>query len=216
MSEQRAIEEKLGVIRSFLERGPIYRAIFARAALAAGLLSLLAAGAIYLNNETAVTGGRPIRSREFALIWITVLTLSSVVSALFFWREAQTTGRAFMSAGLKLAVRAVAPYLVIPAVYTAWFLTTGYMGGDRLTLVVIWVASYGLALLSIELVAPRSLVLLGWVFLLTSLSIPIVLEAIAQGYSPVAPNYIMGISFGLYHLVYAAATWRRVPSMALN
>ena len=209
MQQEPTIEEKVGVIRSLFERAPTYRVISARSALVAGFLSILAASAIYLNNQTNITGGLPIRSRQFAIIWIAVFVLSLTASTFFLWREARKTGRPLISAGMNLALRAITPCLVIPGVYTAWFLTTGYLGGDRLTLVVVWVAFYGLALLSTEFFAPRSIPLLGWTFLITSLAIPVVLDATTLGFSPAAPNYIMGVSFGLYHLVYAAATWSR-------
>lgn len=208
MEKESTTEERMGVIRSLVERAPSYRAISARAALVAGCLSTLAASAIYLNNQTNVTGGLPIRSRQFAIIWLAVFVFSLAASAFFLWREARKNGGPLISAGMNLALRAITPCLVIPAVYTAWFLTTGYLGGDRLTLVVVWVAFYGLALLSTEIFAPRSIPALGWVFLLTSLAIPVVLDATTLGFSPAAPNYIMGVSFGLYHLAYAALAWR--------
>jgi hypothetical protein len=209
MNDRRIVEEELGVIRTLLERAATYRATAARVALVGGLLSTLAAGAIYLKNETSITGGRPIRSRQFALIWIAVFILTLAAKIFFVWREARKAGRPLDSAGLKIVVRAIAPCLVIPAVFTGWFLTSGYLGGDRLTLVVIWLASYGLALLSTQSFAPRPISLLGWTFLLTSLAVPVVLDATAGTSWPAAPNLIMGLTFGLYHLIYAASTWPR-------
>ncbi len=108
---------------------------------------------------------------------------------------------------MKLALKAVGPCLLIPTAFTLWFFSTGYLGGAELDLVVVWVLFYGLALLSTGLFAPRSLAILGWAFLLTGLSVPAVLNA-NEDFSANLPLAIMAVTFGLYHLIYAAFTWR--------
>jgi hypothetical protein len=207
MNERLSAEENLRVIRTLMERATVYRAISAPTALVAGLLSISAAAAIFL-SEANVTVGRPIRSRQFAITWIIVLILSLAANTFFVWREARKTGRPFISPGMKLALRAIAPCLLIPAAFTGWFFTTGYLGGEELELVVVWVAFYGLALLSTALFAPHSLAVLGWAFLFTGLSVPALVNWI-EGLPGDVPNLAMGITFGLYHLIYAAATWPR-------
>jgi len=207
MNERPSAEENLRVIRTLMERATVYRAISAPTALVAGLLSISAAAAIFL-SEANVTVGRPIRSRQFAITWIIVLILSLAANTFFVWREARKTGRPFISPGMKLALRAIAPCLLIPAAFTGWFFTTGYLGGEELELVVVWVAFYGLALLATALFAPHSLAVLGWAFLFTGLSVPALVNWI-EGLPGDVPNLAMGITFGLYHLIYAAATWPR-------
>lgn len=207
MDERLSAEENLRVIRTLMERATMYRAISAPTALVAGLLSILAAAAIFL-SEANLTVGRPIRARQFAVTWIIVLILSLAANTFFVWREARKTDRPFISPGMKLALRAIAPCLLIPAAFTGWFFTTGYLGGDELELVVVWMAFYGLALLSTALFAPRSLAVLGWAFLFTALSIPAIVNWV-EGLPGDTPNLAMGITFGLYHLIYAAATWPR-------
>jgi hypothetical protein len=206
MDERLSAEENLRVIRSLMERATIYRAISAPTALIAGLLSILAAAAIFLSENNAL--GRPIYARQFAVIWMVVLIFSLAANTFFVWREARKTGRPFVSPGMKLALRAIAPCLLIPAAFTGWFFTTGYLGGQELELVVVWVAFYGLALLSTALFAPHSLAVLGWAFLFTGLSVPALVNWI-EGLPGDVPNLAMGITFGLYHLIYAAATWPR-------
>jgi hypothetical protein len=65
-------------------------------------------------------------------------------------------------------------------------------------------------LLSTAVFAPRSLALLGWAFLLTSLSVPVFSDAIDDRVGSV-PTVLMGVTFGLYHLIYAAFNWPRKP-----
>jgi hypothetical protein len=204
--ERSKAEADLRVIRSLMERATVYRAISAPAALVAAFLSIFAAAAIYLNDQARLN--RPIQGRAFAAIWLVVLVLAVATNAFFIWREANKDGRPFISSGMKLSLRAIAPNLLVPAAVTLWFLVSGYKGAAEQELVVAWIAFYGLALLSTTLFAPRSLVSLGWAFLLTGLAIPALRNAV--GDSPATlPNIAMGITFGLYHLIYAVCAWPR-------
>jgi hypothetical protein len=204
--ERSKAEEDLRVIRSLMERATVYRAISAPAALVAGFLSIFAAAMIYLNNQGNM--GQPVDGRAFAVIWLIVLILAAATNTFFIWREAKKDGRPFISSGMRLSLRAIAPNLLIPAAVTLWFLAEGYKGATELELVVAWIVFYGLALLSTGLFAPRSLVCLGWAFLLTALAIP----ALRNGLGDLPanlPTIAMGLTFGLYHLIYAACAWPR-------
>jgi hypothetical protein len=214
MNGQSPVEERLRTIRALVERAPIYRAIGARCALVAGSLSILSAAIVYLNDEGRINLGRTIRSRDFATIWIDVILVSIVTTILFLWSEARRSGRPFFSAELHLALNQIGPCLLFPAAFTAWFLGTGYLGAQELNLVVVWIAFYGLTLLSVSIFAPRSLVLLGWAFLLTSLAVPVALNAVETYFSFNVPNVLMGMTFGIYHLIYAALNWSRKPATA--
>jgi hypothetical protein len=50
--------------------------------------------------------------------------------------------------------------------------------------------------------------MLGWAFLLTALATPVLGDKIDDLTDDV-PDTIMGLTFGVYHLIYALATWRR-------
>jgi hypothetical protein len=210
MNDNSTAEQNLGAIRGLIERGEIYRAVSARTALIGGVLSILIAGAIYVNDEVTRILDRPVRPRELAFAWLGVLFLTVIGSAQFLWRAARDSGGVANSRRMKLALRTIAPYLLIPAAFTGWFLTTGYLGAAELDLVVVWIAFYGLMLLSTALFAPRSLALLGWAFLLTSLSVPVFSDIIDNRVGDV-PTVLMGVTFGLYHLIYAAFNWPRKP-----
>jgi len=209
MNFRESAEENLRVIRQLMERATVYRAVAAPSALVAGILSLLAAGGVYYNNEVQLILGRTVRPREFALLWIGVLILAAIANVYFLWREAQRDNRPFVSSGMRLALRAIAPNLLIPAAFTLWFFQTGYLGAQELELVTVWVAFYGLALLSTSLFAPRSLTILGWAFLLTALATPVLNDWIDRLTDDV-PDTVMGLAFGVFHLIYAIATWSRV------
>src|SRR5256885_1472636 len=128
MNDPAVAQENLRVIRQLMERATIYRAVAAPTALVAGILSLIAAGSVYFNNEVKLVLGRTVRPREFAVLWIVTLVLAAVANAFFLWREAQRDNRPFVSSGMKLALQAIAPNLLIPAAFTLWFFQTGYLG----------------------------------------------------------------------------------------
>lgn len=209
MNDNSATEQNLGAIRGLIERREIYRAVSARTALVGAVLSILTAGAIYFNDEVTRIWDRPVRPRELAFAWLGVLFVTVIMGVLFS-RAPSNGGGLVNSRRMKLALRTIAPYLVIPAAFTGWFLTTGYLGAAEQDLVVVWIAFYGLMLLSTALFAPRSLALLGWAFLLTSLSVPVFSDAIDDRVGSV-PTVLMGVTFGLYHLIYAAFNWPRKP-----
>jgi hypothetical protein len=215
MDEQSRAEEDLRIIRTLMERATVYRAISAPTALVAAVLSLVTAAAIYWNNEVSPVFSRVIRDRQFAEIWIVVLVAAVAANTFFIWQEARRTARPFVSPGMKLALRAIVPCLLIPAAFTAWFVSTGYLGGVELDLVVVWIVSYGLALLSTTLFAPRSLTLLGWAFLVTGLAVPAIIN-IVEGSSAEVPVLAMGITFGGYHLIYAGCTWPRKKATVMH
>src|SRR3954453_6417116 len=148
MDERGTAEENLRVIRQLMERATVYRAVAAPSALVGAILALLAAGAVYYNNEVNLVLGRTVRPREFAVLWIVVLILASLANGYFLWREATRSGRPFVSSGMKLALQAITPNLLIPAAFTLWFFQTGYLGAQELQLVTVWVAFYGLGLLA--------------------------------------------------------------------
>ncbi len=201
MDQPSKTEQDLPVIRSLIERATVYRAISARTALVGGLLSVVVVAAIYWN-----IGASFGRGRDFATLWLGVLFVTLAANTFLIWRQARKNGRPFVSPGMKLALRAIAPFLLVPVAFTSWFYSTGYLGAAELDLVVVWVVFYGLALLSTSLFAPRSLTALGWAFLLSGLAVPAVAN-IADNFSVNLPLVIMGMTFGLYHFIYAAANW---------
>ena len=206
MDERSKAAEDLRVIRSLMERATIYRAISAPTALVGGLLALVTCAALCFFGRN-----RPVENSErdcqlFAATWLVVLLLVLAVNAFFVRREARRNGRPFFSPGAKLALRAIAPCLIIPAVATVWFFQHADPI-DEIVLVCVWVAFYGLALLATALFAPLALTLLGWAFLLSSLAIAWWPKSFTFDPHNYFPSLAMGATFGLYHLIYALCIW---------
>ena len=80
---------------------------------------------------------------------------------------------------------------------------------DQEILVAVWIAFYGLSLLATALFAPRSLVFLGWAFLLSGLLMIFWPKSFGDDPRGLLPNLAMGATFGCYHLVYAVCVWSR-------
>jgi hypothetical protein len=211
MDREPPLEEQLHIIRGLLERKETYRAVFARVSLLTGTLSIFTAVAIYVNDEVTRFLGRPIRPREFAFAWIDIFVLAAIAMIFFLWRAARDNADKFPSARTKLALGTIAPLGLIPAAFTGWFFATGYLGAAELELITVWIAFYGLICLTSGWFAPRSISLLGWSFLLTALSVPLLADRIDQ-WTDNVPVTLMGVTFGLYHLVFAALNWKpRAP-----
>jgi hypothetical protein len=199
-------EERLHPIRELLERREIYRAAYARVALITGALSILTAAVLYVNDELTHFFGRTIRPREFVFAWIDIFIIGAIAAAFFLWRAARDNGDVFPSARTRLVLNTIAPLTLIPAAFTAWFLATGYLGAAELELVTVWIAFYGLICLACRWFVPRSVRMLGWLFLLTALSVPMLADFIDASTDNV-PLTLMGLTFGIYHLVFAVLNW---------
>jgi hypothetical protein len=213
MSEQQMAEENLAAVRGLLDRRESYREVFARAALIGGILSILTAAVMYLNDEVIRFLDRPVRPREFGFAWVDLFLLTAVVTVVFLYRAARDAADTFGSSRMKLALRTITPFALIPAAFTAWYFATGYLGAAELDLVTVWIAFYGLILLSTAFFAPRSIALLGWAFLLTGLGVPSLADRI-DNWVGNAPTVLMGITFGVYHLVFGAVNWPRQKQKA--
>ena len=191
--EANAIEH-LRVIRNLMERATIYRAISSPTALVGGVLASILA----LWNFSAS------ESTPFVQSWLVVLALSLVANTIFLWRDNSREGKLYLSSGLRLAIRAVLPSLLAAGVFSIYLIR---VNAPVSLLSITWICFYGLALLSTEQFAPRSLVWLGRSFLFSGLML--LLGTTFSPLSDLSAHSIMGATFGLFHLIYAAATWPR-------
>lgn len=214
MQRQEA-EEHLRIIRSLMEKATIYRAISAPTALIAGLIATLTAMAL---NFTTIGGSN--RSLTFFGAWFAALTLTGFANAVFIWQDAKRRGDSFISPGMKMALIALLPAHftagVISIVAVCLSFTPFFM--PYVILPITWITLHGIGLLATTHFAPRSLVYLGWTFLLFGLG---VFANTTIGYHIERSlglnewqygNILMAITFGGFHLIYAACTWPRTAA----
>jgi hypothetical protein len=226
-------EEHLRVIRSLMEKATIYRAISAPVALIGGVISLLTGCVLswlgWRPLERDVFGGLyngvgPDPNKTEAIFdfhwtfmgaWVAVLAVTLAANGLFIWSDAQKRGDVFFSPGMKAALRALLPSMVVGGVFTLVF---GVNKFAYSYLPIIWIICYGVGLLATSHFAPRSIGVMGWGFLLTGLLVVIV-ESVLLTFGGVlwterlqtfkVANGLMATTFGLFHLIYAGCTWPR-------
>jgi hypothetical protein len=196
---------QLRAIRALMERSTIYRAISAPAAAFAGVLSLGVCAWLWAHRAP----GKMPNPIVFFSIWLAVLLVVSAVNTWLLYRSAKLRGEAFVSAGMKHALRALAPPLAAGFVMT--LLEVSSDGNSRLdcysNVAAYWILFYGLALLATGSFSPRSMQALGGGFFAFG-----VLTFLPSVQAFTGPKYDvavihMAFSFGVLHLIYAAAVW---------
>ncbi len=202
MSDLDSASQQLRVIRSLMERATIYRSLSAPTALVGGLLSFGGLGLAYAADRVR---GEPLSEHEFLAIWLVILAITGLTNGYFLWREAQRRGQPFFSSGMKCAIRSVlAPFLC------AGFGTLAVPVPEIEAFV--WILFYGLGLVAMQHFAPRSIVVLGWTFLFSlgagwfmSWHLPSLFEINVD--DGLIASWMMALTFGLFHVVYAVAVW---------
>jgi hypothetical protein len=203
MSTQQAALENLRVIRSLMEKAHIYRAISAPAALVGGVLSLMTA---MLGAFLGLGKDGDLTHDEFLFLWMGVLVFTSALNVWLLCHEAKRRGHPVVSEGMRMALRALLPPLAAGGVLGIGLII--YL--QNLTLAaLIWIVCYGLALLGTASFSPRSLIRLGWMFLVSGLILFWIWASngdVRLLPSDEAPaSFAMGLTFGLLHIVYGIA-----------
>lgn len=211
MSQTQAAIEHLRVIRSLMEKAHIYRAVSAPAALLGGVLALGAT--IWPVVHAAQThGDAAFSNATFLIVWHGILAACTVLNVMLLAREATRRGQSLVSDGMKMALRAVSPPLIVGGVLAGGLV----IWLQNLTLAaLIWVLCYGLALLATASFSPKSITRLGWAFVIAGLVLFLVWAAngeVRDLRTDLGPaSLVMALTFGLLHVVYAIAVFVSRP-----
>ena len=220
MTEREQAADHLKVIRSLMERATVYRTISWPTSLMGGSLAVILAALIFLREQAAINEGtigeKGISEEAWIICWMVALVLTVCFNAWLVSRKSRREGRPFFSPGLKMGLRALFPSMLAGGVIGVGLTLSGTaaIGAS------VWVTCYGLALLATRGLAPVSMSRLGYAFLAAGLAS--FLYAWSDGANPLpglgAPehmesamleaNLIMGICFGLFHLVYGLIVMR--------
>ena len=213
MMDRAEAEEHLRVIRSLMEKATLYRAISAPTAVLGGTLSIITG--LLLAFASGQSTEHPA---WFFVPWLGVLAITGGANTYFIHREATRRGDPFLSPGMKMALNALAPSHLVAAFLTVLALVgTGGLTTSRfyLGLPAAWCVAYGLGLLAMHHFAPRSLICLGWCFLVAGLGLG---AAFFFWFGAILPgglqlgtvaNLAMAGTFGLFHVVYGLCAWQR-------
>jgi hypothetical protein len=188
-------EEHLRVIRSLMEKATIYRAVSAPTALAGGIAALVVAAPPVQAFFNQIAG-----ASSFHVRWALALFVTLLINGLLIVREARRRGDPIVSPGMRAAFRAL-----LPPMLCGGFFFILFDGEDVDSLLAIF---YGLSLLATAHFAPRSIMWLGWSFLLAGLVV-FLLTGLHRLHPSLTPDSIMVATFGGFHFIYAACTWPR-------
>jgi hypothetical protein len=200
--------DHLKTIRALMERATVYRALSAPAALGAGVLTLLVSG-LMLRME----GPARLSPLGFMGLWLGVLVCVTGFNLWLLHRSARRRGDLFASAGMKMALRSVAPPL--GAGFFMSLLSALMQSSNYTDMVSFWTLFYGLALLAMGSFAPRSLLALGWGFLGCGMASFLPWVRALEGRSWHAALMFMALTFGGLHFIYAACVLLRARGGAV-
>jgi hypothetical protein len=203
MSESDFASHQLRVIRSLMERATVYRAMSAPTATFGGLLSLVGFGIAYYAKHLR---HHPLSPADFLVVWLVILALTGLANTFFLWREARARQEPFFSSGMKCAACSLAPPFLSAGVLTLLF------HASPIHCALAWITLYGMGLLATQHFAPRSLVVLGVLFLAAGLGLTatwkhLFVTALHAEPSALVVSGIMAATFGGLHLAYAAVVW---------
>jgi membrane-bound ClpP family serine protease len=193
MTTREEAVEQLRVIRSMMERATIFRALTGETAMLGGAVALAVA---WLSEKR--------HGWEWAACWLggLIVVLGFYVFQLI--RMKAVHHRPFWSAGLRMALRGALPSLLAGGFMSLLFVRAG----NDVAAACMWIVHYGLALLAIREFAPKSMVWLGWAFVVFGVaslaSVTDVVHLDRDWLLRVNASRLMAIAFGGFHLVYGA------------
>jgi hypothetical protein len=192
---------RLEIIAELVERSASHQRVLSPVALAIGAVAL----------TVAITlSARPSRLHDlgFEMVWAIVATFAIVILAANFWRQAVRKGDLLLSQRTLLIASAIVPS-ILAAAAVSFAAAATHM--QPLATAGFWMIFYGLGLTATQAFAPRSLFALGWVFLLSGLALLSLLcariDLLLRLDFTLGGYWIMGCTFGLYHLAYGWLTW---------
>ena len=192
-----------------MERATLYRAISAPAALLGGLLAVAVGLAGFWLSRPSLE--LPYPAVRFAVPWGCVLFVASGMNFWLLKRDAVRRDEPFFSPGMRLALRAM-----LPALLGGGLCTVIDSGGGWALIASLWVLFYGISLLAASHFAPKSICWLGRAFFTAGAALLLLGGWFFNWWQgerqDSAAHLIMALTFGLFHLSYAACTWPRGSS----
>ncbi len=206
MTTREEAAEQLRVIRSMMERATIFRALSGETALVGGAIAL---GVAWVSEKR--------HGWEWASIWLGGLAVVLAFYVFQLFRMKAQHNRPFWSSGLRTALRGAVPSLVAGGFMALLFVRAG----NDVAAACMWIVHYGLALLAIREFAPKSMVWLGWAFVVFGLiclaTVTDIVHLDREWLVRVNASRLMAIAFGGFHLVYGGlivTTGRREETTA--
>jgi hypothetical protein len=196
MTTREEAVEQLRIIRAVMERATVFRALSGETALIGGAAALAAAW---------LSEGR--QGWAWAFWWLLGLVIVLAFNVFQIFRMKVAHQRPFWSPGLRVAIRGALPSLIAGGFLGLLFVRSGSEQTDRAA-ACLWILHYGLALLAIREFTPKSMVWLGWSFVIFGVGslagVTAVVDLIAGWVEHTNGSRLMAFAFGGFHLIYGA------------
>jgi len=179
--------DNLKFIRETMERSTHFTAVPGYGGMLMGATAIVAAY-IALQQVTL---------RDRLIVWLTEACLAFAIGLLAMWQKSKIAKTSLFSAPARKFAFGFAPSLIAGVV-----ITLGLWRFEHYEMMApAWMLLYGAAVVTGGAFSVRIVPLMGWMF--------IALGAIAIALPPGYGNYLMGLSFGLLHIIFGAIIAKR-------
>jgi len=182
----RAIDN-LKFIRETMERSTVFTSVPGYGGILMGATAVVAA---YIANSQAFV-------RDWLTVWLTEAMLAFFIGLLAMWQKTKLTKTSlFSTPARKLLMNSLPPMLC------GVFITLGlWRFGHFEAMIPVWILTYGAAVVCGGAFSVKAVPLMGWCF--------IALGAVAFFLPVSLGNMMMGLSFGVLHIVFGFIIGRR-------
>jgi hypothetical protein len=179
--------DNLRYIRETMERSSAFTAIPGYGGALMGVTAIVAA--VIAQNQTTMRG--------WLITWLLEAGLAMSLGIFAMWQKAKNAGDSLTSAPARKVAYGFAPPIVAGVILTALC----YLNGLFSMLPAIWLTLYGTAVVTGGAYSVRIVPVVGWIFVF--LGLLTVFLPVALG------NVMMGVGFGVLHVVFGIIVARR-------
>ncbi|MEO8574590.1 MAG: hypothetical protein ABI481_11520 [Pyrinomonadaceae bacterium] len=179
--------DNLKFIRETMERSTHFTAV---PGYGGALMGVTAVAAAYIASQQ-------IYLRDWLIVWLTEAILAFAIGMLAMWQKSKIAKVSLVSAPARKFAFGFLPPLICGAV-----ITLGLWRFEHYEVMApVWMLSYGAAVVTGGAFSVRVVPVMGWIFIATG--------AIAFALPASFGNILMGVSFGLVHVVFGLIIARR-------
>ncbi len=184
---ERAIDN-LQFIRETMERSAVFTSVPGYGGALMGATAVVAA--YFANNQQPLT-------KDWLTVWLVEAFLAFAIGVLAMWQKSKLANVPLISAPAKKFARGFLPPLLCGV-----FITLGlWRFGHFEMMIPVWIICYGAAVVCGGAFSVKIVSVLGWCFI----ALGAVAFALPEGFG----NLMMGLSFGVLHIVFGAIIARK-------
>lgn len=182
----RAIDN-LQFIRETMERSTSFTAVPGYGGVFMGLTAIAA---------SVIAHQQPLR-KDWLTVWLVEATLAFAIGLFAMWQKAKISETPLNSAPARKFVLSFLPPLICAMILTFGLWRFGFFEA----MIPLWLLLYGAAVITGGSFSVRAVPVMGWCF--------IVLGAIAFGLPTSFGNLLMGLGFGVLHIIFGTIIARK-------